>query len=681
MAIPTWRNMAAPKLSTEDISRANANSVAAMDKILKGFTDLDDTSGDIMKTQATNALSNVIPNEGESRAAARERFVQANPDAFGSSYLNVDAMSNIEKSLSALDAEKKKISDENTIMGAVEQMEGINPMENPVEARTALNNIYTQNRLNNVSDPNKRLKYYGDKLLRDTPYTLDPGTIADAGGIVGSETTYTPDVVAKVRKKITDQVRSDNLGASEAAIEARVNKIFKESEYGAAFTRGIDYDKALTPKDRIFKKMASKITDASDTTSQIAAINEASRTFAANPQWDPTEADFLTQPIIRALNDMTYAYPQPDGSTIEGKVDPLKIWRQLGLSGDGNLTDQRIFLDEMYKIYRSKFTELPKKVIDQKIRQDIAENGTISKVIKAGNTIAELKAKDFQASLEQWNEHAKEVRKFFLDPSPVENKTGDALLANLEKKYGKTKEWQELKSDSVGKLYQQVRIVSDKIKKAFTIKSGKNAGMSTLKPWHEDTLDLAIFRMLSKTGGYDANRGFMNVTDPDFTITTIDPNGEMAKADANILVDELQRWLPKNRDRTPEARKEIAKDKAASFDQLVNQYLDRYPPVPKILLEDPGEVGDGVTWEDRKEWLREYVASVRAGGVTNFIFNPKAIYHAFNTFFNWEDPKGSTGEKLGKKVKSIASQLIKEAEEIQRMDLQQGKPPTGDGRR
>ena len=679
MPVPTWRSVNAPQLSTQDISRANAKSITALEKMLTGVEDITDTSGDIVKSRAMDVLGNLIPKEGQSGPAARQEYIEQHQDEFSSSFLRGE-MPGIEKSLSALDAGKKKIHDENILTNEIDQLESIDPAENPRGVRDLVNSFYKQNRLNNVADPNKRLKYYGDKLLRNTPYTLDPGTIADAGGIVGNETTYTPDVVAKVRKKVTDQVRSDNLGASEAAIEARVNKIFKESEYGAAFTRGIDYDKALTPKARIFKKMASKITDAPDTTSQIAAINEASRTFAANPQWDPTEADFLTQPIIRALDDMTYAYPQPDGTTIEGKLDPLKIWRQLGLSGDGRLSEQRIFLDEMYKIYRSKFTELPKKVIDQKIKQDIAENGTISTVIKAGNVIAELKADKFKKDIQQWNDHDTAVRDFFLNDSPVENKTADALLANLEKKYGKTKEWQELKSDSVGKLYQQVRIVADKIKKAFTIKSGKNAGMSTLKPWHEDTLDLAIFRMLSKTGGYDANRGFMNLTDPDFTITTIDPNGEMAKADANVLIDELQRWLPKNRDRTPEARKEIAKDKGASFDQLVSQYLNRYPPVHKVLLEDPGEVGPNVTWEQRKEFLHRYVASVRARGITNFIFNPKAIYEAFNKEFDWEAPKGSTGEKLGKKVKSIAAQLIKEAEEIQRMDLEQGKPPIGSRR-
>ena len=669
MPVPTWKSVVPSELSTRDIRSSNAGTITALEKMLTGVEDVTDTSGDIVKSRAMDVLGNLIPKEGQSGPAARQEYIEQHPDEFSSSFLRGE-MPGIEKSLSALDAGKKKIHDANILTNEIDQLESIDPAENPRGVRDLVNSFYKQNRLNNVADPNKRLKYYADKLLRDTPYTLDPDTIAEAGGIIGDETTYTPDVVAKVRKNITDKIRSENLGATEEEIEAKANKIFKESEYGQAFVRGVAYDKTLTLKDRTFKQMARDISDASDIDSKINAINKASRTFAANPQWDPTEADFLTQPIIRALDDMTYAYPQPDGTAIEGKLDPLKIWQQLGLGGDGNLKDQRIFLDKMYEIYRSKFTELPKKVIDQKIRQDIAENGTISTVIKAGNTIAELKARDFKSSLEQWNEKATETRKFFLDDRPVENKAAEALLANLKKKYGQTEEWKKLESEGIGELYQQVKIVSDKMKKAFTYKSGPNAGMSTLKPWHKDTLELAIFNMLSHTGGYDANRGFLNFKDPDFSLMTIDPNGEMANADANVLIDELQRWLPKNRYRTPEARKEIAKDKTASFDQLVNQYLERHPPLHKVEMENPG-TGEGVSYEKRHDWMGDYVRAAREKGFL-YMLQPDVMYKAMAHHFRWEDPKGSTGSKVWRKVQQNMSQLLKEFEHWQRRDQQQG---------
>ena len=58
--------------------------------------------------------------------------------------------------------------------------------------------------------------------------------------------------------------------------------------------------------------------------------------------------------------------------------------------------------------------------------------------------------------------------------------------------------------------------------------------------------------------------------------------------------------------------------------------------------------------------------------ITNFIFNPKAIYEAFYKEFDWEAPKGSTGEKLGRKAQAVAKQLWKEAVELQKIDQQQG---------
>ena len=287
MPVPTWKNMVPSELSTRDIRSSNAGTITALEKMLTGVEDVTDTSGDIVKSQAMNVLGNLTPKEGQSGPAARQEYIEQHPDEFSSSFLRGE-MPGIEKSLSALDAGKKKIHDENILTNEIDQLESIDPAENPRGVRDLVNSFYKQNRLNNVADPNKRLKYYADKLLRDTPYTLDPDTIAEAGGIIGDETTYTPDVVAKVRKNITDKIRSENLGATEEEIEAKANKIFKESEYGQAFVRGVAYDKTLTLKDRTFKQMARDISDASDIDSKINAINKASRTFAANPQWDPT---------------------------------------------------------------------------------------------------------------------------------------------------------------------------------------------------------------------------------------------------------------------------------------------------------------------------------------------------------------------------------------------------------
>jgi hypothetical protein len=605
MAIPTWRNMVAPKLSTQDISKANANSVAAMDKILKGFTDLDDTSGDIMKTQATNALSNVIPNAGESRAAARERFVQANPDAFGSSYLDVDAMSGIEKSLSALDAGKKKIDNENIITGEVEQIENINPMENPAEARIALNNIHTQNRLNNVSDPDNRLKYYSDQLLRSTQYNLSPETIARAGGVVGDEKTYTPDVVANVREAISNKVRKDNMGASEVQVQATVDRIIKETPYGRAFARGIDQDKKLTYKDKQFQEIATRITDAfvgGDNDLLIDEVNKASAILQSNPQWDETDAAFITQPIINALDGMN--------------VKALDEWRKLGLSSQATISEQESFRDNMYTLYRSKFPALPKKVIDQKIRNDIKDNRTLSAMINQGNTIAEFRAKRLEDALTGENQYTNELNQFWLRnrKTPVSKMAADDLFDKIKRKLPEVK-WDGLK---LSKLNQQTQKVTDKIRKVFshpegtTDSSGNDiSGRSTLTEGNKATLDLAIYRFLTEMGGYDPDEGFLPFDNPDWSLMTIDENSDMANADVNKLIEGLNRYLPKMSERKASVRKAFKSGKAGVLlDDQINAFLKNHPPVSvkrpptkeEIRANYEQEMGKGLSWYNVESW-------------------------------------------------------------------------------
>ena len=43
--------------------------------------------------------------------------------------------------------------------------------------------------------------------------------------------------------------------------------------------------------------------------------------------------------------------------------------------------------------------------------------------------------------------------------------------------------------------------------------------------------------------------------------------------------------------------------------------------------------------------------------------------------FRWEDPKGSTGSKVWRKVQQNMSQLFKEFEHMQRMEPRAGQPP------
>jgi len=631
MAVPTWRTQAAPTGGESLRAAADANKqlIAGLGKISKSIDDTSETYGDIIKNEAYTTLSNIIPERGESRAAARKRAITENPDSFSSSFLGSKEMDNLEKTLGALDAGKKQVEDRNSIMNRVRELEGIDPLENPDQARAKLNSIYKFNKLNNISDPDKKLESYSSALLRGTKYSLQDKTIEDAGGIVGNEATYTLDVVTKVRENIADHVRKENLGAPEKQVQSTVDRILKESPYGRAFIRGTARDEAMTFKDKASRDIAFTISDAKNNDELIAAINKGSLIIEQNPNWTTEDAAFMTQPIINALDDMG--------------INALDEWQKLGLTNEGSLKEQKHFMDKMYALYRSYFSELPKKVIDQKIRNDIKNDGTLNTIIKTGNTIAALKADQFKAKIEMWNKKDLDVTNFFLDDRPLYSKTGDKLYENLKKKFGNTEEWKNLGPNDIQNIYEQVKIVSE--------------GHSTLEEWQEDTFDLAVFRFLSNMGGYDPNTGFMNLRNPEFTIMSIDRFSNMSKADTNILMDGLKDFLPKTRDRTASARKAIKADKSASFDQKVHAYLEKHPPLHKITM---GEPGDNASWEDRKAWFRQVI---QQGDLTWDRFRALGALH-----FGWGDPEGSVGEKMNKKIGGWLSQMWEEFREFQEIE-------------
>ena len=643
MAVPTWRSQAAPSFEAplRTVGQANKALVEGLGKISKGIEGTSDEYGDIVKNEAYNTLSNIMPEPGESRAAARQRAIAENPGAFDSSFLGSKEMDNLEKTLSGLDAGKKQTDDRNWTMGKVRELEGINPLENPDQARTALNDIYKEGKLTNRSDPDKQLESYSAALLRSTDYQLTDDVIERHGGLIGDESTLTEEVVTNIRKDVAKHVRKNNLYASEAQVKSTVDRILKESKHGNALTRGLKRDQDLSYTDRLKNNIANSIVDAKTDEERRDAINNGSKIIKRNPNWSKEDAAFMTQPIIDALDDMN--------------INALDVWDTLKLSRDGNLKDQRIFLDKMYELYQHYFTELPKKVIDQKVRNDIKKNGTLNTIINTGNTIAELKADQFKDKIKMWNEKDKDTMRFFLDTRPLNAKTGEALHKALEQRFGQTEEWKTLTPNDIQKIYKQVTIVSDKLKKAFT-----HNGTTTLKPWQEDTYDLAIFRFLTNMGGYDPNTGFMNLMNPQFSIMSIDPFSDMAKADTNILMSELQRFLPKNRERTPDARREIAKDKSASLDQRVHAYLEKNPPVHKVALE-------GTTYADLKAFYQRYTKAA-SGDLINY-FNPLALYRAAALNFGWGDPEGSVGQKLrGKLWKQFVDfQRIERKSEAERL--------------
>ena len=292
MAVPTWRSQAAPSFEAplRTVGQANKALIEGLGKISKGIEDTSDEYGDIVKNEAYNTLSNIMPEPGESRAAARQRAIAENPGAFDSSFLGSKEMDNLEKTLSGLDAGKKQTDDRNWTMGKVRELEGINPLENPDQARTLLNDIYKESKLTNRSDPDKQLESYSAALLRSTDYKLTDDVIERSGGIIGDESTLTEEVVTKVRKDVADHVRRNNLYASEAQVKSTVDRILRESKHGNALTRGLKRDQDLSYTDRLKNNIANSIVDAKTYEERRDAINKGSRLIKRNPNWSQEDA-------------------------------------------------------------------------------------------------------------------------------------------------------------------------------------------------------------------------------------------------------------------------------------------------------------------------------------------------------------------------------------------------------
>jgi hypothetical protein len=269
-------------------------------------------------------------------------------------------------------------------------------------------------------------------------------------------------------------------------------------------------------------------------------------------------------------------------------------------------------------LYRSKFATLPKKVIDQKIRNDIASNKTLSAMINSGNTIAEFRAKRLEDALTGMNQYTNKLNKFWLrkKETPVSKMIADDLFDKIKRKLPEV-EWTGLK---LAKLNQQTQKVANKMRKVFTHPEGATnaagediAGTSTLTEGNQATFDLALYRFLTQMGGYDPDKGFIPFDDADFTVMTIDENSDMSKADVNKLMEGLQKYLPEMSDRKASVRKAYKSGKAGVLlDDQIRTFLKNHPPVStnrpptkeEIAARYEREMGKGLTWYNPESWIQ-----------------------------------------------------------------------------
>ena len=594
MAVPTWKTQAAPTGGESLKASADANKqlIEGLGKISQGVKCTSDEYGNIIKNEAYAALSNVIPGvtdkgvviPGESRAAARKRTVAENPDSFSSSFLDSKAMDNLEKTLSALDAGKKKVDDKSRVMDQVNKLSQLDPIENPEAAREMMNTFARFNKTNDISDTDNDLKQYADAILRNTNVKLNAQTVIDAGGVLGNERSYTPEVIANVRKTIEQGVRAQNRGASDTEVQKTVTRILSGSPLGAAFKRQTAAEGGKTLLDYERTTLARQIADAYETGSHedlVAAVNKGNKWVIENPEANPEKIAFLTKPIIRALDDM--------------KVDILGIWNtETTNSRSGTQSEQKKFRDALYNKYREAFPGLDRSILNKQISEDIQNNTTLSAIITSGNAIAEFETKYMRESREQINALKGKQRDLVLDIryNGLAAVIGKSLEKTLNATFG-----EKLTGMKRNDLYDQVNKVTKKIRAAFP----------KLEVYQQATLDVAIHKLLTKMGGYDGDGGWIPWDRADFPLMTIDKHSDMSDANVNELLEELVEYLPQKRDRTAGSIRAQAQGEEL-LEARIKQYMKLNP-----LREDFGE-GKIETRTTRQRKIKAKYERLRAEG-------------------------------------------------------------------
>ena len=647
MAVPTWRSQAAPSFeaSLRTVGQANKSLVEGLGKISKSVDEGSDTYGDIIKNEAYNTLSNITPELGESRAAARQRTIAENPGSFDSSFLGSKEMDNLEKTLGALDAGKKKVDDKTRVMEQVRKLSQLDPLENPEGAREMMNTITKFNKTNDISDADGDLKQYADAILRNTTVKLDAKTITDAGGVLGTERSYTPEVIANVKKTVEKRVREKNRAASDAQVKTTVNRLLSESPLGAAFKRQLAVEGGRTLLDYERITIAGQISDAYETGNYddlVKAVNKGNKWVIDNPDASPEKFAFLTEPIIRALDDM--------------QVNIVDIWnKETKFSRDGTQSEQKKFRDALYNKYREKFPGLAKSILNKQISADIQNNKTLSAIITSGNAIADFETKYMKESLEKINAFKGRQRDLVLDIR--ENGLTAVIGKSLEKTLNESLGEDKLKDVSRSDLYDQVNLVTKKLRKAFP----------NLEPHQQATFDVAVHKLLTKMGGYDGDGGWIPWDRPDFPIMTIDKHSDMSKANVNELLEELTSggYIPQVRDRTAGSIK-AQKQGGELLEARIGQYMKNNP-----LPDNFGQRQiESRTTKQRK--IKAQYDKYRAEG---HWFDPEAWpsmarNSAIGKFLGWDTVDDS-----------VWKQMVKKFKRWQEIDSREGRAPVGSPKR
>jgi len=152
----------------------------------------------------------------------------------------------------------------------------------------------------------------------------------------------------------------------------------------------------------------------------------------------------------------------------------------------------------------------------------------------------------------------------------ISKKIGEVINESWSGKEGKPK----LNDLDRIKLIKQSDATVKKIKSAF-INSVNGQSINTLTRDQEATLDIAIYRFLTNTAGYDPDAGYLPywMDKPDFVIATLGMK-DMSKNSIQSLLEGLKQYIPRPKARTPGAQV----PGAVSLETMIGKYMVKHGP-------------------------------------------------------------------------------------------------------
>jgi len=560
MAVQTWKNQSIPTgAAALGASQAAIESMTESGAgMLAGLEDIAEVPEDAIMRDAKTALMNLDTDQ------AREEYLLENP----SSFHDPDKLKTFKEEMMATDGAREK---EGHKLAVISQSKILDGITDPDQFLDTLNRFQMKNDFDGTDDDEGLLSARMTHRLGQEQFSVSRDTILEAGGDPEDETSLTEDVEKRVFDIIDKKIREKYYGASAEVIKQKRNEALLASPWGPRFARRTKELGDMTTKEIQTEKHAHNITNALGGTGPLAqshlreAVNDGMEFLAANTtRLTDDQKTWIKKPIMAALQ--------------RENIDADAMWEQINGAhdaGKGTQANQKRFGREMVAQFQAKFPTLSKEIIDEHLADLIKRSGLEERIGK-GNLVYEFQQKVDRDFLESLADMTGRTVDLLIDMDEnsvagvISKKIGEVINESWSGKEGKPK----LNDLDRIKLIKQSDATVKKIKSAF-INSVNGQSINTLTRDQEATLDIAIYRFLTNTAGYDPDAGYLPywMDKPDFVIATLGMK-DMSKNSIQSLLEGLKQYIPRPKARTPGAQV----PGAVSLETMIGKYMVKHGP-------------------------------------------------------------------------------------------------------